>query len=195
MLHGDKPTTGSTHRRRSETQEEDHMTRARITRLIVMPAAILSLAGAAAATQHRIAPAASSAVDQVRAAERTVLRAEVNANTKTLRAVLAPNFQLIDVTGSAESRSVFFSVIGGPVDFKQLKPLTPIHVRVYGNAAVARVKLAFKVVARGTKLQHRGWNTDLFERRGGRWLLVWSQTTPQPNNFAFLLKALEPPQH
>jgi Domain of unknown function (DUF4440) len=168
------------------------MKRSRITRLIAVPAAIVPLAAVAAAAGHRTANTASSSAAQVRTAERTVLRASVDADTRTLRAVLAPDFQQIDVTGSAETRADYLSLVAGTVDFRQLKPLTPIRVRVHGNSAVARFELAFKVVARGTKLQHRGWNTDLFERRGGRWQLVWSQTTPVPNNIAFLIRALQP---
>jgi hypothetical protein len=160
--------------------------------MIVTPAAILSLAGTAAAVQHRPAHATSPAADQVRAAERTFLRASVNADTQTLRQLLTPDFQLIDVTGSAETRAGYFSILAGPVDFQQLKPLTPIRIRAYGNVAVARVRLAFRVVASGTKLVHRGWNTDMFERRDGRWQLAWSQTTPEPNDISLLIKALQP---
>jgi hypothetical protein len=57
---------------------------------------------------------------------------------------------------------------------------------------VARVKLSFKVVADGQTVQHDGWTTDLFERRDGRWQLVWSQSTAVPNNPGLFIQSLQP---
>jgi hypothetical protein len=73
-----------------------------------------------------------------------------------------------------------------------VKPLAPIRVRVYGNAAVARMHLAFEVHAGPTTLKHREWTTDLLERRQGRWQVVWSQSTATPNDEALLIRALQP---
>jgi len=36
-----------------------------------------------------------------------------------------------------------------------------------------------------------GWTTDLFERRHGRWQLVWSQSTATPNDLALFVQALK----
>ena len=73
-----------------------------------------------------------------------------------------------------------------------LKPIKPISVRVYGDNAVARVKLRFKVVAHGLTLLHAGWTTDLFERRDGRWQVVWSQSTAIPHHLDLFIKSLQP---
>jgi Domain of unknown function (DUF4440) len=166
------------------------MNPARITRLIAFPAVLLAVAGVAAATPGRTAHTAGSPAPQVRAAERTVLRAYVDADTHTLGALLAPDYQQIDVTGTAETRADTLANVGGGVDFVTLTPVSPIAVRVHGDSAVARVELAFKVVARGQTVQHRGWNTDLFERRHGHWQLVWTQTTAIPNNLGLFIQAL-----
>ena len=161
------------------------MNRARITRLIALPATVLVLAGLTAATPIAIAAAnpkpmagtPASAADQVRTAERTLLRAAVDGDTRTAATLLAPDLQLIDVTGGTQTRADDLANIGGGIDFLTLKPIKPISVRVYGDNAVARVKLRFKVVAHGLTLLHAGWTTDLFERRDGRWQVVWSQAT------------------
>jgi len=79
------------------------MKRARITYLIALPAAALVLAGAAAATAKANAGTGRSAADQVRTAEQTLLRAAVDGDTHTAGALLAPDLQLIDVTGTAET--------------------------------------------------------------------------------------------
>lgn len=126
------------------------MNRARITRRIAMPAMILLIAGAAVATANRTAHAASSPAAQVRAAERTLLRAVVAHDTYAAGALLAPDFQLIDVTGTPETRTEYLTNIGGQTDFVKNDPDSPIKVRVNGNNAVARVKLHLKVTARGT---------------------------------------------
>jgi hypothetical protein len=168
------------------------MKRARITYLIALPAAVLALAGAGAATVNANAGTGRSAADQVRTAERTLLRAAVDGDTHTASTLLAPDLQLIDVTGTAETRADYLAAIGGGVDFVTLKPIEPISVRLHGDSAVARVKLKFKVVAGGQTVQHEGWTTDLFELRDGRWLVVWSQSTAVPNHLDLFIQSLQP---
>jgi Domain of unknown function (DUF4440) len=168
------------------------MKRTRIIYLIALPAAALVLAGAAYATANANAGTGRSAADQVRTAERTLLRAALDADTHTAGRLLAPDSQLIDVTGTANTRADYLATIGGGVDFVTLKPIEPISVRVRGDSAVARVKLKFKVVAGGVTVQHEGWTTDLFERHGGHWQVVWSQTTAVPNNLDLFIQSLQP---
>lgn len=168
------------------------MKRAKITYFIALPAAALVLAGAAYATASASAGTEKSAADQVRTAERTLLRAAVDADTHAAGKLLAPDFQQIDVTGTAETRADYLATIGGGVDFVTLKPIKPISVRVHGDTAVTRVKLKFKVVAGGLTVRHEGWTTDLFERRGGHWKVVWSQTTAVPNHLDLFIQSLQP---
>jgi hypothetical protein len=168
------------------------MNRARITHLIALPATILALAGVTAATPIAFAGTGRPAADQVRTAERTLLRASVAGDTRTAGALLARDLQQIDVTGAPETRADYLAAIGGGVDFVTLKPLKPIRVRVYGNHAVTRVKLKFKVVAHGQTVQHEGWTTDLWRRHGGRWKLVWSQSTATPNHLDLFIRSLQP---
>jgi hypothetical protein len=168
------------------------MNRTRITYLIALPATIVVLAGTAAAIPIATAGTGRSAADQVRTAERTLLRAAVDGDTHTAGALLAPDLQLIDVTGTPETRADYLANIGGGVDFVTLKPIKPISVRMHGNDAVVRVKLRFKVVAHGQTLQHEGWTTDLFERSDGRWKLVWSQSTAIPDHLDLFIRSLQP---
>jgi hypothetical protein len=176
------------------------MNRTRITHLIALPATVLVLAGVTAATPIAIAAAtptanagtARSAADQVRTAERTLLRASVDGDTQTAGALLAPDLQQIDVTGTPETRADYLANVGGGIDFVTLKPIKPIKVRVYGNHAVTRVKLKFKVVAQGLTVQHEGWTTDLWRRHDGRWKLVWSQSTAIPHHLDLFIQSLQP---
>jgi hypothetical protein len=133
----------------------------------------------------------ATAADQIRAQERALLTAMVNADRAATGRLLAPDFQLIDPFGAPESRTAYLDTVGGGVDFIVVKPVSTIKVRPYGNTAVARFQAAFEVVAGPDRLKHRAWTTDIFERRNGRWLLVWSQTTPTPNNPDLLVQALK----
>lgn len=168
------------------------MSRKAITRFIAVPAVIVPLAVVTTAIAHRTAHAASSQAAQVRAAEQALFRAAVNGDTRTAGALLAPDLQLIDVTGTAETRADYLTNLGGAIDFVTIKPVSPIRVRMYGNSAVARVKLHFRVVARGTTVDHQGWETDLLERRSGKWQLVWMHTSPIPNDIGLFIQALQP---
>src|SRR5215813_9639954 len=176
------------------------MNRARIYQLMAVPATALVLAGVTAAAPIASAGTARSAADHVRrsaadqvcTAERTLLRAAVDGDTHTAGALLARDFQQIDVTGTPETRADYLANIGGGIDFVTLKPIKPIRVRVLGNSAVARVKLKFKVVAGGQTVQHQGWTTDLFQRRDGHWKVVWSQSTAIPNHLDLFIRSLQP---
>jgi hypothetical protein len=133
---------------------------------------------------------ATSPANQVRTTERALLRAVAAHDTHAARAMLAPNFQLIDVTGTPETRTEYLTNIGGQIDFVKDNPVSPISVRVHGISAVARVKLHLKVVAGGQTTDSGAWTTDLLERRQGHWQLVWSQTTAIPNNEALFIQSL-----
>jgi hypothetical protein len=56
------------------------------------------------------------------------------------------------------------------------KPITPIRVRVHGDAAVIRYESDLMI--HGSRGHY--WHTDLYEKRNGRWQIVWSQTTGAP---------------
>ncbi len=129
--------------------------------------------------------------DQIRAAETSLRQAVVDGDRAAAGKLLAPDFQLIDPFGAPENRRTYLDSIDGGVDFVTLSAVSPIKVRLYGNTAVARFQQHFVVVAGPDRLDHRGWITDVLERRNGRWLLVWSQTTATPNNPDLLVKALK----
>lgn len=163
-------------------------------KLLVLLAVIGTLAVAAAAAASRTAGrATTSTPDQVRTVVRTLAQAAVDGDTAKARPLLAPDFQLVDVLGTSETREQYLATIGGAVDFVAIKVVSPIKVRVCGNTAVARYQEAFEAVAGPDRVKHGAWTTDLFERRHGSWQFVWSQTTPIPNDPALLIRALKAP--
>jgi hypothetical protein len=159
--------------------------------LAVAAATLCLVAAIAAATAHSGRAQQTTVATQIRQTERTLLRATVAGDVAAMRGLLAPDFQLIDPFGSPESRTTYLGNVNGGVDFLTFKPVTSIAVRAYGRAAIARFQAAFVVVAGPDKLKHRGWVTDVFEQRSGRWVEVWSQVTPVPNNPDLLVQALK----
>jgi hypothetical protein len=153
--------------------------------------AVACLAAAAVAGGWSGHATKASTADQIRQAEHVVLQATVDADIATLSRSLAPEFQLIDPFGSPESHAAYLDTVKEGVDFVSFKPISTIVVHSFGNAAVARFHASLDVFAGPDHLKHRAWVTDLFEQRNARWLLVWSQITPTPNNPELLIKALK----
>ncbi len=140
-------------------------------------------------------PGASQA-DRLPAIERTRLHALVDADTATARRMMASDFQAVTPSGDTLSLDDYLgAVAAGVIDYLVFKPVSRIAVRPSGDSAAIRYKVSFDLVAGGTRVTHKGWITELWERRAGRWLLVWEHATAIPNNFDLFLQSIEPPGH
>jgi Domain of unknown function (DUF4440) len=159
--------------------------------LVVAAAGVALLAaGAAVASSH----GRSSEADQLRAIERTRLQALVDADTRTARKLIAPDFQLINPGGGESSRDDYMDAIdAGVIDYLVFKPVSPIAVRLSGDSAALRYQVSFDlVVGFDTHVKHEGWITELYERRHGRWQIVWEQATAIPNDFGLFVESIKP---
>jgi hypothetical protein len=146
----------------------------------------------AVAASHT-AGASSVQADRLRAIEQTRLQALVDANTTTAQNLIAADFQLINPGGGELGREDYLSAVAaGDIDYLVFEPISPIDVRIYGDAAALRYQVKFDLLVGGLRLTHDGWITDLYERRGGDWQIVWEQATAIPNDFGLLLDALKP---
>jgi hypothetical protein len=155
--------------------------------------AVAVVLATAAVTVSSASSASSSQADRLRAIETTRQQALVDADTATVRNLTAPDFQLINPGGAVLSRDDFLGAIdAGVIDFLGLETISPIAVRLSGDSATLRYKTAFDLVVDGTHLTHEGWTTALYERRNGRWQIVWGQSTAIPNNPGLLIEALKP---
>ena len=116
--------------------------------------------------------------DTLRATERERLRALVAADVARARQLHADDFQLINPLGGALSKEQYLGGIGsGQVDYLFWEP-DSIAVRLYGDAAVIRYSSQLEIVVQGRHIpRQRYWHTDVYERREGRWHVVWSQAT------------------
>jgi hypothetical protein len=120
--------------------------------------------------------------DLVRATERERLRALVQADLEVARRLHADDFQLINPRGESLSKEQYLGgVESGELDYVVWEPESSIDVRVHGDAAVIRYRSKLEIVVRGQRVPlQRYWHTDSYEKRDGRWQVVWSQATQSP---------------
>ena len=121
---------------------------------------------------------AQSEADQLRAVERARLRSLVEADIETAQRVHADDFQLVDPSGATSSKEQYLGqVASGELDYLTWEPET-IEVRRYGDGAVLRYRAQAQAIFRGQRVPLRSfWHTDVYEKRNGRWEVVWSQAS------------------
>jgi Domain of unknown function (DUF4440) len=169
---------------------------AAIAASVAIPALTGAQASPARSAQVAHARPGASQADQLRAIERTRLHALVDADTATARRRMAGDFQAVTPSGDTLAREDYLgAVAAGVIDYLVFQPVSPIAVRRSGDSAALRYKVSFDLVAGGTRVTHKGWITELWERRHGHWQLVWEQATAIPNNFDLFLQSIEPPGH
>jgi hypothetical protein len=116
--------------------------------------------------------------DTVRDTERERLRALVAADMDVADRLHASDFQLITPSGMSLSKAEYLGGIAtGHLDYRVWEP-GEITTRLHGDVALVRYQADLQIAV-GGKLSHLGryWHTDTYERRDGRWQVVWSQAT------------------
>ncbi len=117
-------------------------------------------------------------VDQIRATECERLRALVEANMEVAQRLHTDDFQLINPAGQSFSKAEYLGAIAsGVVKYLVWEP-DAIDVRLHDRVALLRYQAQLEIIVGG---QHapirRMWHTDIYEKRGGHWQVVWSQAT------------------
>ena len=116
--------------------------------------------------------------DGIRATERARLRALVDANVDVARPLHADDFQLITPSGMAVSKDQYLGgIAAGQIDYVFWEA-DSMAVRLYRDAALIRYPSQLEIVFQGQHISRRRyWHTDAYERREGRWQVVWSHAT------------------
>lgn len=124
-------------------------------------------------------PEDSPAAESIQEIELTKVRALVDADVEVLERIHADDFQLIPPPGLALDKEEFLGALAaGAIDFLSYDVISPIHVRLSGQAAAIRYQSRIEVVAAGLgHFSHDSWHTLLYEKRNGQWQAVWEQTT------------------
>jgi ketosteroid isomerase-like protein len=114
----------------------------------------------------------------LRATERQRLRALVAGDVARAGQLHAEDFQLINPLGGALSKEQYLGGISsGQIDYLFWEPES-IAVRVYGDVAVIRYQSQLEIIVQGRHIpRQRYWHTDLYERHGAQWQVVWSHAT------------------
>lgn len=148
---------------------------------VVLVSALTALAAAAP-------PSSSPAAERLRDVERARLAALVDADVPVVEALHADDFQVVPPPGFPLSREEYLAAVAsGDIDYLEFKPISPIDVHLYGQAAVLTYMSHIDIVVSGIgHVAHDAWHTFLYEKRAGRWQAVWEQATaiggiPEPS--------------
>jgi Domain of unknown function (DUF4440) len=114
----------------------------------------------------------------LRSTERERLRALVTGDVERAGQLHTEDFQLINPLGGALTKEQYLGGISsGQIHYLYWEPES-IAVRLYGDVAVIRYRSELEIVVLGRHIpRQRYWHTDLYERHGARWQVVWSHAT------------------
>ena len=117
-------------------------------------------------------------IELLRSTERERLRALVSGDVARAAELHADDFQLINPLGGALTKGQYLGGIGaGHIRYLYWEP-DLITVRVHGGAAVLRYQSELEIIVQGRHIpRQRYWHTDLYERHGSVWQVVWSHAT------------------
>jgi ketosteroid isomerase-like protein len=120
----------------------------------------------------------ASRPDEIRDTERDRLRALVAGDVEKAMRMHADDFQLINPAGESISKAAYLGMIAsGELQYLVWDP-EDIAVHRYGeDAAVIRYRSVIDARRGGRSSRGRYWHTDTYERRAGRWQVVWSHAT------------------
>jgi ketosteroid isomerase-like protein len=126
----------------------------------------------------RALSSAEEEAEVLRATERERLRALVAGDVERAGQLHTDDFQLINPLGGVLSKKQYLGGISsGQIHYLHWEPET-IAVRLYGDAAVIRYRSQLEIVVQGRRIpRQRYWHTDLYERHGMQWQVVWSHAT------------------
>jgi hypothetical protein len=117
-------------------------------------------------------------VGLLQATERERLRALVSGDVGRAAQLHADDFQLINPLGGVLSKDQYLGGISsGQIRYVYWEP-EAIAVRLYASVAAMRYQSELEIVVQGRHIpRQRYWHTDLYERRGPAWQVVWSHAT------------------
>ena len=117
-------------------------------------------------------------VELLRETERERLRSLVTGDVERAGQLHSDDFQLINPLGGALSKAEYLGGISsGQIHYLYWEPES-IAVRLYGGVAVIRYRSQLEIVVQGRHIpRQRYWHTDLYERDGKQWQVVWSHAT------------------
>ena len=95
------------------------------------------------------------------------------------RGIHAEDFQLVTPLGAVFSREEYLGAVeAGIIKYLVMELDSPVDIRLYDDVALLRYRVRIEVVVQGQRYpEARYWFSDAYEKRDGRWQVVWSQGT------------------
>jgi len=121
----------------------------------------------------------TSAADAILSVQRERSAALLARNIEAARRIHANDFQLITPLGAVFSKDQYLDAVeAGVLKYSVMELDSAVDVRVYGDVALIRYRMKIEIDVQGQRYPRTGyWFTDAYERRDGRWQIVWSQGT------------------
>lgn len=118
-------------------------------------------------------------VERLRSIELVKLGALVDADIVTLEMLLGEDFVLVPPPGTPLSKDEYLGALAtGAIEYHDFHPVSPIEVRLYGQAAVLTYRSYIDIAVAGLgAFQTEVWHTFIYERRDGHWQVVREQAT------------------
>ena len=115
----------------------------------------------------------------IEATERRRVQALVNRDIEVAGQLHAADYELVTPLGATLSKDQYLGALAaGNLRYLAWDIESPMKVRVYSETAMIRYRVALEVVVEGHAIPRAPhWHTDIYEKRDGRWQVVWSQAT------------------
>jgi ketosteroid isomerase-like protein len=125
------------------------------------------------------APTDKPEAEDIRAVQRERSAALLTGDMQAAESIHADDFQLITPLGALFSRAQYLGAVeAGIIRYTAMELGSPVDVRVHGDLAPARYRAQIEVEVQGQAYARAAyWFTDAYEKREGRWQILWSQGT------------------
>jgi len=124
-------------------------------------------------------PTSNLEAEDVLSAQRERSAALLAGDMQAAELVHADDFQLVTPLGAVFSKAQYLGAVeAGIIRYVVMELDSPVDVRVHGDVALTRYRVQIEVEVQGQRYARAAyWFTDVYEKREGRWQVVWSQGT------------------
>lgn len=124
---------------------------------------------------------AEEASEDLLALERRRLKALVERDLDAAEQLHADDYQLITPGGAALSKRDYLDGIrSGALSYQVFETGSEVSVKTHEDFGALRYQAMIEIDFPDGHDEGRFWHTDIYERRRGRWQVVWSQATRVP---------------
>ena len=131
-----------------------------------------------AATTLATASFAATPADELVAKEASWSKAMVAKDVTALKEIIAPDWIGQNQTGKQTTRTEFLAGITSGEDKMSSMTNHDVHVRIVGDLAIVQGMDTEESSHKGASTSGVYSWTDVFQKRGGKWVAIASQNTP-----------------